>query len=46
MLHIYLVDVLNSHTCGGLKENGPQGVALMRINMTVLEEVCHCGGGL
>ena len=31
--------------CGGLKENVPKGVALLG-GMALLEEVCHCGGGL
>lgn len=39
--------------CGGLKENGPQGVALLGgvalldgVGVVLLEEADHCGGGL
>ena len=37
---------------GGLKENGPKEGGIIRrhgfvgVNVVLLEEVCHCGGGL
>lgn len=43
---------LLNHVCGGLKENGPQrewcywGCGFVEVGMTLLEEVCHYGGGL
>jgi hypothetical protein len=31
--------------CGGLNMLGPQGLVLLG-GVALLEEVCHCGGGL
>ena len=42
---------LTETSFGGLKENGPKGSGTIKMCSlvavgAVLEEVCHCGGGL